>query len=45
VLSDGELLNPLSGKCLDDPKGTTVIRTQLQLATCTGAAEQRWTTP
>jgi hypothetical protein len=32
-----------SGRCLDDPNGTTANGTQLQLFDCNGAAAQRWT--
>jgi hypothetical protein len=39
--SDGELINPNSGLCLTDPGSGT----QLQVQTCTDAANQQWTLP
>jgi hypothetical protein len=39
--SNGELLNPNSGLCLTDPGGGA----QLQIQTCTDAANQQWTLP
>ena len=41
--SNGELVNPKSGLCLTDPGGNTAAR--LVIATCTGTAAQRWSTP
>ncbi|MFF1908491.1 ricin-type beta-trefoil lectin domain protein [Kitasatospora sp. NPDC058218] len=38
----GYLLNPASGKCLDDPKSTTVPGVPLNLWTCNGTAAQVW---
>ena len=32
-----------SGKCLDDPSGRTAGGTEIDLATCTGQANQSWT--
>jgi hypothetical protein len=43
--SDGALLNPQSGKCLDDPNATTTTGTQLQIYTCNQTNAQDWTTP
>ncbi|HWG60413.1 MAG TPA: glycoside hydrolase family 3 C-terminal domain-containing protein [Streptosporangiaceae bacterium] len=42
--ANGELLNPSSGRCLDDPGGSTT-GAQLQIADCAGTAEQTWTLP
>jgi hypothetical protein len=42
--SDGALLNPQSGKCLDDT-GWGGSGTQLQIWACTGNANQQWTLP
>ena len=41
---NGELLNPSSSRCLDDPGGSTT-GAQLQISDCTGTAEQTWTLP
>ncbi|WP_354638502.1 ricin-type beta-trefoil lectin domain protein [Kitasatospora camelliae] len=38
----GYLLNPASGRCLDDPKSTPVPGVQLHLWTCNGTAAQTW---
>jgi predicted alpha-1,6-mannanase (GH76 family) len=43
--SDGALLNPQSGKCLDDPDSTTTPGTQVQIYTCNGTSAQHWTIP
>jgi hypothetical protein len=40
----GTLVNPISGKCLDDPKLTTPS-TQLEIYTCDGSANQQWKIP
>ena len=32
-----------SGRCLDDPNGTTTLGTQLQIYDCNGQAAQNWT--
>ena len=40
----GTLVNPISGKCLDDPKLTTPS-TQLDIYTCNGGANQQWKLP
>ena len=42
--SNGELLNPNSGKCLDDT-GSGAAGTQVQIWSCTDAANQQWTLP
>ena len=42
---DGELVNPASGKCLDDPASNTTNGTQLILYTCNGGSNQQWTLP
>jgi hypothetical protein len=41
---DGTLLNPQSGRCLDDA-GSGPAGTQLIIFACTGSANQRWTLP
>ncbi|HEY2669367.1 MAG TPA: ricin-type beta-trefoil lectin domain protein [Rugosimonospora sp.] len=41
---DGRLLNPQSGRCLDDA-GSGPPGTQLIIFACTGSANQRWTLP
>jgi predicted alpha-1,2-mannosidase len=41
----GELVNPQSGRCLTDPSANGTKGTQLDIATCTGAAGQVWTLP
>ena len=43
--SNGSLLNPRSGRCLDDPGASTTVTTPVDIAACTGAASQRWTLP
>ena len=42
--SDGALLNPNSGKCLDDT-GYGGSGTQVQIWACTGNANQQWNLP
>jgi chitinase len=42
--SNGELLNPASGKCLDDT-GYGGSGTQVQLWSCAGTANQQWKLP
>jgi beta-glucosidase len=42
--SDGALVNPQSGKCLDDT-GYGGSGTQVQIWSCTGNANQSWTLP
>src|SRR5882672_4718876 len=41
--ANGELVNPNSGLCLTDPGGNTSAR--LDIETCTGSAQQQWSTP
>jgi beta-glucanase (GH16 family) len=41
--SNGELVNPQPNLCLTDPGGNT--SSQLQIQTCTGSAQQKWTLP
>lgn len=44
--ANGELLNPQSGRCLDDPNGnTTPGAVQLQLYDCNAGAAQVWRLP
>jgi hypothetical protein len=43
--TNGELVNPASGKCLDDPASNTTNGTQLILYTCNGGNNQKWTVP
>jgi len=43
--SNGSLLNPQSGKCLDDTGWSTTPGTQVQIWSCTGGANQAWTRP
>jgi hypothetical protein len=42
--ANGELFNPASGRCLEDPSSGG-WGTQLHAATCTDAADQQWTLP
>ena len=42
--SNGSLVNPNSGKCLDDT-GFGGSGTQAQIWACTGGANQKWTLP
>ena len=42
--SNGELVNPNSGKCLDDT-GFGGAGTQLQIWSCSGGTNQAWTLP
>jgi chitinase len=44
-LSDGSLFNPQSGKCLDDTNRSAAPGIQLQIWSCTDAANQHWTLP
>jgi len=41
----GHLVNPQTGKCLDNPGGSTADGTQLDLWTCGSGANQKWTIP
>ena len=43
--SNGEIVNPHSGMCLDDPASNTTNGTQLVLWTCNGGTNQKWTLP
>src|SRR6185437_1695028 len=44
--TNGALLNPQSGRCLDDPNGnTTPGAVQLQLYDCNGSSAQAWKLP
>jgi Ricin-type beta-trefoil lectin domain-like len=45
IKTNGSLVNPESGKCLDDPNSTTTSGTQLQLYTCNSTSAQDWTLP
>ncbi len=40
--SDGALVNPVTGRCLDDTDYSIVPGTQAQIWSCTGAANQEW---
>jgi len=40
---NGTLVNPASGKCLDDPAFSTTNGTQLEIYDCNGGDNQRWT--
>jgi hypothetical protein len=44
-LNDGSLFNPQSGKCLDDTNLSATPGTQLQVWSCTDAANQHWALP
>jgi hypothetical protein len=46
-LPNGELVNTISGRCLDDPNGSTTNLTQLQIWDCGPVfpSHQSWTTP
>jgi hypothetical protein len=43
--SSGALVNPQSGKCLDDTGFSVIPGTQVQIWSCTGNANQSWTQP
>jgi hypothetical protein len=43
--SNGALLNPNSGKCLDVPNSNSADSTQLQIYTCNNTGAQKWTVP
>jgi len=43
--SGGALINSASGKCLDVKDNNTANGAKLQIWTCTGAANQKWTVP
>jgi beta-glucosidase len=40
--SDGALVNPVTGRCLDDTDYSILPGTQAQIWSCTGAANQEW---
>lgn len=42
---NGALVNPQSGKCLDDTGFSTTPGTQSQIWSCTGNANQSWQLP
>ena len=43
--SGSTLVNPISGKCLDDPRFNTTDGTPLEIYTCNGGANQKWNLP
>jgi lysophospholipase L1-like esterase len=43
--TNGTLVNPASGRCLDDPHNSTSNGTQLQIYDCNGGANQQWQLP
>ncbi len=43
--ANGSLLNPQSGRCLDDPQGVTTDGTKLQIYDCNGLWTQQWSLP
>ena len=43
--SNGELINPYSGRCLSDPNASTTNGTQLQIYDCSDYPQQRWIPP
>jgi hypothetical protein len=43
--ANGGLLNPQSGRCLDDPGGSTTWGTQLEIWDCNGGGNQQWNLP
>jgi hypothetical protein len=45
VAENGTLVNPQSGKCLDDPGFSTTNGTQLDIWACNGGVNQNWTLP
>ena len=40
--SNGALVNPQSGRCLDDPAGNTANGTPLQIWECNSGTNQQW---
>lgn len=44
-ISNGEVKNQASGKCIDDPDFVTTEGTALVLHTCNGSSAQRWDLP
>jgi predicted alpha-1,6-mannanase (GH76 family) len=45
VAENGTLVNPQSGKCLDDPGFSTTDGTQLDIWSCNGGVNQQWALP
>jgi non-reducing end alpha-L-arabinofuranosidase len=43
--SNGTIVNPASGMCLDDPDWNVTNGTQLDLWACNGGTNQNWTVP
>jgi hypothetical protein len=43
--SNGTLVNPASGKCLDAQNNSSANGTRLQIWQCFAGANQRWTLP
>lgn len=43
--ADGTLVNPASGKCLDDPGSSTTNGVRLDLWTCNNGSNQHWAIP
>jgi hypothetical protein len=43
--TSGQLINPESGLCLDDPPSSTTAGTQVQLYGCDNTAAQDWKLP
>ena len=41
----GTLVNPVSGKCLTDPRSDVTNGTQLEIYTCNGGRDQNWDLP
>jgi len=42
---DGTLVNPVSGKCLDDPRFNVTNGAQLKIYACNGGSNQQWKLP
>ena len=45
MATGGTLVNPLSGKCLDDPRYNTTDGTHVEIYTCNGGLNQQWVLP
>ena len=43
--ADGSLVNPRSGKCLDDTGWSTTPGTQAEIWACAGSPNQHWILP
>ncbi|MEV0407371.1 ricin-type beta-trefoil lectin domain protein [Actinoallomurus sp. NPDC050550] len=43
AIANSQLLNPVSGKCLDVTGNTSTDGTQVEIWTCNGGANQQWT--